>query len=173
MNKLLVVIDQRSVKTDPEEVKSCKPRVNIHRSERGSSMAWTAVFLATVLLPLMLLVVDGTRLLYVRGRLQTAADGACEDAAWAAGDRPNYTNTGQTQLGNNWYIVGVAQNTFTRVLSERDRMSFTPLLAITLDFANHQVLCSATARVPVLFNAGGVAPMVNVRASAISSVRFR
>jgi uncharacterized membrane protein len=68
-------------------------------------MAWTAIFLATVLLLLMLFVIDGSRLLYVRGRLQTATDAACEDAAWAAGDRPNYMDTGQTRLGNNWVRV--------------------------------------------------------------------
>ena len=68
------------------------------RLEGGSSLAWTAVFLITVLLPLMLLIVDGARLLYIRGRLQTAADAACEAAAWEAGDRPEYINTGQTRL---------------------------------------------------------------------------
>ena len=57
------------------------------RSEQGSSLAWAAAFLTTVFLPLMLLVVDGARLLYVRGRLQTATDASCEAAAWTAGDR--------------------------------------------------------------------------------------
>jgi uncharacterized membrane protein len=147
--------------------------MHFKKSERGSSMAWTAIFLTTVLVPLMLFVIDGSRLLYVRGRLQTATDAACEDAAWAAGDRPNYTDTGQTRLGNNWYVVGVAQNTFTRTLSESDRMAFTPLLSVTLDYANRQILCSATSRVPVIFNAVGVAPQVNVRANAIAAVRFR
>ena len=146
---------------------------SIKRSEQGSSMAWTAIFLATVLMPLMLFVIDGSRLLYVRGRLQTASDAACEDAAWAAGDRPNYIDTGQTRLGNNWYVVGVAQNTFTRTLGESTRMAFTPLLSVTLDYANNQILCSATARVPVIFNAVGVAPQVNVQANTITAVRFR
>ena len=41
-----------------------------------SSMAWTAVVLAVVVVPLLTLVVDGARLFYVRGRLQTAVD-AC------------------------------------------------------------------------------------------------
>ncbi len=148
-------------------------RVRILRSDLGSSMAWTAVFLATVLTPLMLFVIDGSRLLYVRGRLQTAVDAACEDAAWAAGDRPNYIQTGQTRLGDNWYVVGVAQNTFTRTLGESLRMSFTPLLSVRLDFANNQILCSATAQVPVIFNAAGVTPQVSLRANAVAAVRFR
>ncbi len=150
-----------------------QPAIHPHRSESGSSMAWTAVFLAAVLLPLMLLVIDGSRLLYVRGRLQTAADAACEDAAWAAGDRIGYTGSGQTRLGDNWYVIGVAQNTFTRTLGESARMSFAPLLSVTLDYASNQVLCSATARVPVIFNAVGVAPQIDVRASAITAIRFR
>ncbi len=50
-------------------------------------MAWTAVFLAFVVIPLMALVADGARMFYVRGRLQTATDAACEDAAWSAADR--------------------------------------------------------------------------------------
>lgn len=148
-------------------------RFRIRATERGSAMAWAAIFLATVLLPLMLFTIDGSRLLYVRGRLQTAADAACEDAAWAAGDRPNYLNTGQTRLGNNWYVVGVAQNTFTRTLGESNRMAFTALLSVHLDYTNNQVSCSATARVPVLFNAVGVAPQVNVQANAMTAVRFR
>lgn len=148
-------------------------RNSIRFSERGSAMAWTALFLSTVLLPLMLFVIDSSRLLYVRGRLQTAVDAACEDAAWAAGDRPNYLNTGQTRLGNNWYVVGVAQNTFTRTLGESARMSFQALLSVHLDYTHHQVSCSATARVPILFNAVGVAPQVNVRANAMTAVRFR
>jgi hypothetical protein len=123
------------------------------KSEQGSSMAWTAIFLTAVLMPLMLFVIDGSRLLYVRGRLQTATDAACEDAAWAAGDRPNYIDTGQTRLGDSWYVIEVAQDTFVRTLDESTRMAFTPLLSVTLDYANNQILCSAIARVPVIFNA--------------------
>ena len=146
---------------------------SVKKSEQGSSMAWTAIFLTTVLMPLMLFVIDGSRLLYVRGRLQTATDAACEDAAWAAGDRPNYIDTGQTRLGDSWYVIEVAQDTFVRTLDESTRMAFTPLLSVTLDYANNQILCSAIARVPVIFNAVGVAPQVDVSANTITAVRFR
>jgi hypothetical protein len=136
-------------------------------------MAWTAIFLSTVLLPLTLFVVDGSRLFYVRGRLQTAVDAACEDAAWAAGDRRHYTETGQTRLGNNWHVVGVAQNTFTRTLQEAGRVAFTPLLSVRLDYVRNEVSCNATARLPLLFESAGVGPLVNVQALAVSSIRFR
>ncbi len=147
--------------------------MRIRNSEQGSSMAWTAIFLTTILMPLMLLVIDGSRLLYVRGRLQTAVDAACEDAAWAAGDRTHYLQTGQTRLGNNWYVIGVAQNTFTRTLGESAWMDFAPLLSISADAAQNRLQCSAVARVPVLFNAAGLSPLVTVRASATTSIRFR
>jgi hypothetical protein len=136
-------------------------------------MAWTAVFLITVLMPLMLLVIDGSRILYIRGRLQTATDAACEDAAWAAGDRPKYIDSGQTRFGNDWYVVEVAQNTFASTLTERTRMAFTPELQVSLDHSDNQILCSATALVPVLFNAAGVAPHVNLPANTIAAIRFR
>lgn len=139
----------------------------------GSSLAWTAVFLTTVLLPLMQLVMDGSRLLYIRGRLQTATDAACEAAAWTAGDRPKYTESGETLFNNDGEIVDVAQYTFALTLDERTRMSFTASLSVTLDPSNNQILCSANALVPVLINVAGAAPQVNVPASAIASIRFR
>jgi uncharacterized membrane protein len=147
--------------------------MQIRKPEQGSSLAWTAVFLITVLMPLMLLVIDGSRLLFVRGRLQTATDAACEDAAWAAGDRPNYIDTGQTRLSNDWYVIEVAQNTFVSTLNERTRMAFIPQLGVTLDSTNNQILCSATAEVPVFFNAVGVAPQVNLSSNTIAAIRFR
>jgi hypothetical protein len=143
------------------------------RLEMGSSLAWTAVFLTTVLLPLMQLVMDGSRLLYIRGRLQTATDAACEAAAWTAGDRPKYTESGETLFNNDGEIVDVAQYTFALTLDERTRMSFTASLSVTLDPSNCQILCSANALVPVLINVAGAAPQVNVPASAIASIRFR
>jgi len=147
--------------------------MQIRGSEHGSSLAWTAVFLTTVLMPLMLLIIDGSRLLYLRGRLQTATDAACEDAAWAAGDRPKYIDTGQTQFGNEWYVVEIAQNTFMSTLNERTRMAFSPELRVTLDGTNNQILCAATAQMPVLIKVAGVALQVNVPASTVASIRFR
>jgi hypothetical protein len=143
------------------------------RPEQGSSLAWTAVFLITVLLPLMLLIIDGSRLWYIRGRLQTATDAACEAAAWMGGDRLNYLDSGQTRLGDEWYLVAVAQDTFASTLNESTRMAFRSQLSVSLDNPNNQILCSATAQVPVLFNAVGVEPQINVPASSIAAIRFR
>ena len=147
--------------------------MRIQYPERGSSMAWTAVFLITVLLPLMLLVIDGSRVFYIRGRLQTATDAACEDAAWAAGDRAEYIASGQTRLGNDWDVVEVAQNTFIGTLNERTRMVFSPELQVTLDDTNLQIVCSANAYMPILISVAGVTPQINVPVTTIATVRFR
>ena len=80
---------------------------------------------------------------------------------------------GRPGLRNDGYVVEVAQNTFASTLDERSRMAFSAGLAVTLDDASHQILCSATAQVPILFSAVGVAPQVDVHANTIATLRFR
>jgi Flp pilus assembly protein TadG len=145
----------------------------IEQPEGGSSLAWTAVVLTTLLLPLMLLIVDGSRLWYIRGRMQTATDAACEAAAWVGGDRSNYQDSGQTRISDEWYLVSVAQDTFASTLNESTRMAFNPQLAVTIDDTSNQILCSGAASVPILFNVVGVEPQVNVLASSMAAIRFR
>lgn len=141
--------------------------------EHGSSLAWSAIFLLTVLVPLMQLVSDGSRLLYVRGRLQTATDAACEDAAWLVGDRREYLMSGETGFSNPGLTLEKAQSTFTSSLAEASRMAFSAGLDIVFDEAGRQVLCTARATVPVLFAVGDVAPRVEIPASASAAIRFR
>jgi uncharacterized membrane protein len=143
------------------------------KAERGSSLAWTAIFLITVLLPLMLLIVDGARLLYLRGRLQTATDAACEDAAWTVGDRRRYLENGSTRFGDLSYAIELAQSTFASTLDERSRMVFSAGLNVTFDETSNQVLCAATATVPILFAAVGIDPQVEIPAKASAAIRFR
>jgi hypothetical protein len=141
--------------------------------EIGSSLAWAAFFLATLILPLMLLVVDGSRLLDIRGRLQTATDAACEDAAWLVGDRAEYLASGQSLFGDLQVAYVQAQHTFTATLGERNRMVFSAAFSLTFDESNNQVLCSAEANVPILFDALGNAPAVSIPARAVAATRFR
>jgi hypothetical protein len=141
--------------------------------EMGSSLAWAAIFLATLFLPLMLLVVDGSRLLDIRGRLQTATDAACEDAAWLVGDRVEYLASGQSLFGDLPIAYTQAQNTFAATLGERDRMVFSAAFSLTFDESSGQVLCSAVASVPILFNALGNTPPVSIPARAVAATRFR
>jgi uncharacterized membrane protein len=147
--------------------------MSLGKTERGSSLAWTAVFLTSLLLPLMLLSVDDTRLLYVRGRLQTATDAACEDAAWLVGDRRVYLESGLSQFGDPLNALQQAQSTFSSTLDERSRMVFSASLSITLDDSLDQVLCTAMASVPILISGSGTGLQVNIPASAVTTIRFR
>jgi hypothetical protein len=141
--------------------------------EIGSSLAWAAIFLATLFLPLMLLVVDGSRLLDIRGRLQTATDAACEDAAWMVGDRVEYLASGQSLFGDLQVAFTQAQITFTATLGEQDRMVFTAAFSLNFDESSGQVLCSAVASVPLLFDTLGDTPAVSIPARAVAATRFR
>ena len=142
-------------------------------AERGSSLTWTAIFLLTVLVPLMLLVSDGSRLLYIRGRLQTATDAACEDAAWLVGDRHRFLTGGETNFSDPWSVFERAQSTFASSLGERSRMAFSAGLNIIFDEAGSQVLCTARATVPVLLAVGDMSPQVDIPAVTSAAIRFR
>jgi hypothetical protein len=115
--------------------------------ERGSSLAWAAVFLAVVVLPLMLLVGDGARLWYVRTRIAQAADAACTDVSWSVGDRLTWQRLRDDRYLADWYLVGRAQNTFYQMLAEQTAVKYVPSLALTLDWENARVQCRAQARV--------------------------
>lgn len=115
--------------------------------EQGSSLAWAAVFLAVVVLPLMLLVGDGARLWYVRTRIAQAADAACTDVSWSVGDRLTWQRLRDDRYLADWYLVGRAQNTFYQMLAEKGTVEYVPSLALTLDWENARVQCLAQARV--------------------------
>ncbi|MGC8945995.1 MAG: pilus assembly protein TadG-related protein [Anaerolineae bacterium] len=61
--------------------------------ERGNSLVLWALFMAIVVLPLMMLAIEGTRLLYLRGEVQKCADAAAEAAARQV-DIPTFERTG-------------------------------------------------------------------------------
>src|SRR5512133_1253329 len=110
-----------------------KPR----HAQRGSSSAWTAIFLAFVMLPMLTLVIDGSRLFYVRGRLQTAADAACEDAAWSGADYRAFRDTGATQfVPNLGGVLAQAHGTFDNTLGDRSRVNFTAAVSIVPDLTH-------------------------------------
>ena len=138
--------------------------------ERGSSLAWVAIFLAAVVIPLLALVIDGSRLFYVRGRLQTAIDAACEDAAWSGADYRVFRDSGQTRFVPDMApVIGQAQRTFSSSLGDRSSVNFSASAAIVPDFARVLVRCNAAASVPLAVMLGAA---VNIRAQAVSAVRF-
>lgn len=63
------------------------------RREEGNSLVLWALFMGIVVLPLMLVALEGTRLLYLRGEIQKCADAAAEAAARQL-DIPVYEATG-------------------------------------------------------------------------------
>ena len=139
-------------------------------SERGSSLAWTAIFLAAVVLPLMTLVFDGARLFYVRGRLQTATDAACEDAAWSGADYRAFRDSGETRfLPDLGGVLAGARSTFDGTLGDRSRVNFSASVAITPDFNQVVMRCNSLASVPL---AVGLGSPVQIRSQAVSAIRF-
>jgi hypothetical protein len=149
-----------------------KPRIHVTHGigERGSSLAWVAIFLTVVVIPLLALVIDGSRLFYVRGRLQTATDAACEDAAWSGADYRVFRDTGQTRFVPEMApVIGRAQRIFSSTLGDRSSVNFTASASIVPDFVRVLVRCNASASVPLSVMLG--AP-VNIRTQAVSAVRF-
>ena len=137
-------------------------------TERGQALAWTAVLFAFILVPLMVLTLDGTRLFYVRSHLQTATDAACEDAAWSGADITAYQQTGVAQLRTDWYPLAVAQTTFANVTSDAGITEYSPVVHIMMDASSLSAQCTAWATVPLLVGTGTII----VHTDSVSSIRF-
>lgn len=153
-----------------EQFQNSRPSIQKRRSERGSSAAWTAIFLAAVVVPLMVLVIDGARLFYVRGRLQTATDAACEDAAWSGADYRAFRDTGATQfLPNLGGVLGKARSTFDNTLGDRSQINFSASVSIVPNFNRVVMQCNSAATVPLAVMLGS---SINIQASAVSAIRF-
>ena len=135
-------------------------------------MAWTAVFLSFVLIPLLALLVDGGRLFYVRLRLQTAVDAACEDAAWSAADRRAFRDQGVTTFLSDGSSMTAGQTTFQQTLGEQSEADFSAGVSIIPDYTNARMNCQATARVPLLTAGGMLYSPVTISAASVSKFRF-
>lgn len=139
------------------------------KAERGSSLAWTAVFLAVVVLPLMMLIGDGARLYYVRSRIFQAADAACEDVSWSVSSRTAWQLTREDRYdSSNTMLVTQAQATFTQMLAESGTVKYTPSLTLSLDIENARAKCTAQANVPLML----MPKPMTIRVTAYSKMRF-
>ncbi len=136
------------------------------RDERGQSLIWFALFTAFVVAPLLALSTNYAHLARIAARLQSAADAACEDAAYSAVDYEAYRNTGTVTYKPGWYVLSTAQTTFWNVLSGHYRAEFTPMLNVRVDYPNALVYCTATASVP-LYILGTSKTLTRQSASAI------
>jgi len=141
--------------------------VSIDRTEVGYSMAWYAALLAFVLVPLMSLAVDITRLMFVRTDLQTSVDAACEAAALAA-DTPAFQQTGIARI-NPGLAAAYAAQAFRASVAEAGLVQYTPSLTSVTVLAPTEVACAGTAAVVPLIP---YSPELNVRVFAQAKMRF-
>ena len=131
-------------------------------------MAWAAILFAAVLVPLMIFVIDGSRVLRIRSRLQTAVDAACEDAAWSAADLEYYRETGETRFKSGWHMWSVAHTTFQNVLNDQGITQYYPALRVFPDLGQLLVSCDTQATVPLIIGGGAA----SIEASSVSQIRF-
>jgi hypothetical protein len=137
--------------------------------EQGSSLAWTAIFLTAVVLPLLILVAEGSRWFIIRGRLQAATDAACEDAAWSSADVRTFRSTGKITFTALSQTLEAAHSTFRRTLGEPDRMGYQASLQIAPDLGAAAMHCSGLATVRSFLPASR--PM-NILVQASSAIHF-
>jgi hypothetical protein len=114
------------------------------RNRKADMMAWTALLVIFLALPLASLTVDIVRGLYVRTHLQTASDAACQAAADAL-DVATFRNTGQRRINTG---LGRAQagTVFAATLQDAGRVGYTPALAVGFPSAT-VAFCRATASI--------------------------
>lgn len=139
--------------------------VRFQRSERGMSLAWFAVVLLILGLPLASLSIDITRLMYVRGHLQTATDAACQAAADAL-DVPAFRDQGVRRI-NAGLAAGQANRVFNATLSDAGKIRFSASLSVGLSgptVAN----CSASASLEPLIP---ISPNLAAQVNTVSEMR--
>jgi len=112
------------------------------RSRKADAYAWFAALMLLVGVPLSSLSIDVTRMMYVRGHLQTASDAACQ-AAVDALDTPHFIATGEARinagLGRSW-----ARQVFNATLSDSEKVRYA--YGIGIDFPGPKFAhCTATA----------------------------
>ena len=138
-----------------------------HLNEDGYSIAWYAALFAFVLLPLMSLAIDVSRLLFVRTDLQTSVDAACEAAALAA-DAPYFNRTGEQRIEPGRAAQYAAQAFYTSA-TEAGLVGYQPRLTTVSVVQPTQVVCVAEANVaPFIL----LVPDLRVEVAAQSVMRF-
>lgn len=140
-------------------------------SERGQSLVMTAAFLLFVGVPVLILVIDGTRLYRAKSLLRLATDAACEDAATAAPDLEHYKQTGEARLHSDHRIWARAHKTYWLIWSPAGGNALgvsSYAVAISPDQARLRMNCTGRASVPLVM----LPTTVNLEAAITSSIRF-
>jgi len=138
----------------------------IRRGERGSTLAWTAALLASVLVPLMMLAGDGSRLFMVYTRLAAATDLACAETGYMLTDRQTFMNRGRTRMVAKFWAQQAARN-FVNSLSALH----IPISASNFNYQlnGNSIRCTGTATFPLLLVPGQSITMTHV---SVDKVRF-
>ena len=137
------------------------------RSRKADAYAWFAALMLLVGVPLSSLSIDVTRMMYVRGHLQTASDAACQAAVDALDTQYFYT-TGEARinagLGRSW-----ARQVFSATLSDSHQIGYAYGLGINFPgprFAH----CTATAIVDHMIP---MTPAMNIVVETTSEMRVK
>ncbi len=134
-------------------------------SRRGDAFAWFGALMLLVGIPLASLSIDITRMMYVRGHLQTASDAACQAAADAL-DVPHFINTGEARI-NAGLGRGHAAQVFGATLEDAAKIGYAQGLSI--DFPGPRFAhCTATANVDHIIP---MTPPMNVVVQTTSEMR--
>ena len=135
-------------------------------SRRGDVFAWIAALMITVAIPLASLSIDVTRMMYVRGHLQTTSDAACQSAADAL-DVTYFITTGQKRID-----IPLAQSQaareFSSGLADANKVRYS-IGGLSIDFpAPTFAHCVASVTVEHLIP---MTPPMNVIVSTTSEMR--
>lgn len=114
-------------------------------SRRGDAYAWFASMLVFVFIPLSSLSIDVTRMMYVRGHIQTANDAACQSAADAL-DVQLFIETNQKRIDPS-LARRQALREFSATLTDAGKIRYT-IEGFAIDFpAPTFAHCVATAHI--------------------------
>ena len=135
-------------------------------SRKGDAYAWFAAMLVFVFIPLASLSIDVTRMMYVRGHLQTANDAACQSAADAL-DTQLFIQTNQKRI-QPALARSQAAREFSATLSDASKIRYT-VDALSINFpAPTFAHCVATAHVQHIIP---MTPDMNVVIETTSEMR--
>ncbi len=141
--------------------------IHLLLSRRADAFAWFAALMLFVGIPLASLSIDITRMMYVRGHLQTASDAACQAAADAL-DVPHFIATGDARINA---VLGRSQagQVFGATLIDAEQIGYGYGLGI--DFPGPRFAhCTATATVDHIIP---MTPAMNIVVETTSEMRVR
>ena len=116
---------------------------NLFKDRKGYAMAYVALFIGLVGLPLMLLSVEIVRAMYVEGLVQAAVDAACEAAVQAV-DVEYFIANGVLRI-NPGDATGLAQNEFASNVTNYNIANYNPSLSGLNFLSPTLVQCNASA----------------------------